>query len=407
MKPQFSGTKHGTKAMATLKALKAINRPGMHATPTRTLYLNIASGGSRQWVQRLTIAGKRHHLGLGSLAAVPYAVASKAAAVNLGKTYMGIDVVAERREAKRLAAVPTFEQMTADTFAALRSRWSSAKTANKWRSLLINYAGELKGKRVDEITTQDVLNVLLPAYRKAPDSARRCRQNIRAVMGTAEARGYVSRNVAGDAISGALPTQSKRTKKHHPALAHKLIARSYSAIGENENIAARLALKFIILTAARSIEARAATWSEIDLDAATWTIPGARMKTGVEHRIPLSPAAVGVLREAAQIRDTSELVFPSAHRVGGVIDEKVVLKMLRSTTDQPATVHGLRSSFRSWCADTGQRRELAEAALAHTVAGVEGCYQRSDLFEARRAVMESWCRFVTQVSAKVIALNAA
>ena len=156
------------KSMATLKALKTINRPGMFATPTRTLYLNIAAGGARSWVQRLTINSKRHHLGLGPVSAVSYSVASKAATVNLGKVYMGIDVVAERREAKRLAAVPTFEAMMADTFDALRSRWTSAKTANKWRSLLTNYAGPLMGKRVDRINTQDVLNVLLPIYKTAP-----------------------------------------------------------------------------------------------------------------------------------------------------------------------------------------------------------------------------------------------
>ena len=165
-------------------------------------------------------------------------------------------------------------------------------------------------------------------------------------------------------------------------------------------------MRFIILTAARSIEARAATWAEIDLDAATWTIPGARMKTGAEHRIPLSPAAVDVLREAQGIADGSGLVFPSAHRTGGVIDEKVVLKMLRSTTDQPATVHGLRSTFRDWCAESGQRSEIAEAALAHAKSAVEAAYFRSDLFEARRAVMDRWACKATGTSATVSRLVA-
>ena len=152
----------------------------------------------------------------------------------------------------------------------------------------------------------------------------------------------------------------------------------------------------MILTAARSGEARGAQWSEIDLDRREWRIPGERMKAGREHRVPLTGAVLDVLRQAKALDDGSGLVFPSPVRRGRPLSDVTLTKVLRDKgIAERATVHGFRSSFRDWCAETGKVREIAEAALAHTVKGVEGAYFRSDLFDRRRRLMEAWAGFVT------------
>ena len=391
----------------TLKQLKGITKAGLYASPTRTLYLNVAPGGSRSWVQRLTINGKRHHVGLGSCSVVNYTLASAKAMRNLVAIHDGRNPIAEAREAQRQAKIPTFSEAMALTFESLRSRWSSAKTAAKWRGLLVNYAVPLMAKRVDAITQQDVLTVLLPVYKTAPDSACRLRQNVRAVLAHAEAQGFVSRNVAAEAIDGALPTITKAAKRHHDALPHTAAADVFAAVSGDANVAASLLLRFIMLTAVRFGEAAGATWGEIDLDAATWIVPAEHMKTGAEHRVPLSPAAVELLTAAQDIADGSGNVFPSPYRSGGLVSREVTIKLLRSATNLPATIHGLRSTFRDWCAETGRNREVAERALAHAIGGeAEQAYFRSDLFEPRAALMASWANYCTNTRAKVVSIAA-
>ena len=168
------------------------------------------------------------------------------------------------------------------------------------------------------------------------------------------------------------------------------------------SLATRLCVRFVALTACRSGEVRGARWDEIDLDAATWTIPGDRMKAGKAQRVPLTEAALDVLRQAETHRDRSGLVFPSPR--GRQLSDNTLSKLFRDL-GLPGTPHGLRSSFRDWCAETGKPRELAEAALAHTVGGVEGAYFRSDLFEARRRLMADWARFLAGDGGKVVRLH--
>ena len=159
--------------------------------------------------------------------------------------------------------------------------------------------------------------------------------------------------------------------------------------------AAKLCLRFLILTAARSGEARGATWTEMDPEAREWRIPGERMKGGVAHRVPLSNAALAVLERARALDDGSGLVFPSPLRAGHPLSDMSLTKLLRDRgLADRATVHGFRSAFRDWCADAGTPREVAEAALAHTVGGVEGAYFRSDLLERRRGLMDAWAAFL-------------
>ena len=157
-------------------------------------------------------------------------------------------------------------------------------------------------------------------------------------------------------------------------------------------MATKLAFEYLVVTATRSGEVRGARWDEIDLESATWTVPGDRTKTGKPHRVPLSDRALDVLADATAIVDESGLLFPSPS--GRTLSDATMSKLLKEH-DIGAVPHGFRSSFRSWCADTGVAREVAEAALGHVVAGVEGAYQRSDLLQTRREVMDRWANYLT------------
>ena len=183
-------------------------------------------------------------------------------------------------------------------------------------------------------------------------------------------------------------------KEHLRALPYREVGAALATVDASaSSLSAKLAFRFTVLTAARSGEVRGAAWAEIDLDAHEWSIPASRMKAGAEHRVPLSDAALAVLEQARPLRDKSGLIFPSPSRAGRPLSDMTLTKVLRTTgLAERATVHGFRSSFRDWCADTGKPREIAEAALAHTVGGVEGAYFRSDLFARRRRVMADWAR---------------
>lgn len=259
--------------------------------------------------------------------------------------------------------------------------------------------------RVDKIGREDVLAVLTPIWSTRMETARRVRQRIRTVLGWAMAHGFVEHNVA-DAIAGALPTMPA-VKEHHRALPHQEVQAALATVEESQaSLAAKLCFRLTVLTAARSGEAREAVWSEIDCDAREWRIPGTRMKSGAEHRVPLSKAALAVLDQARALKDESDLLFPSPLKKGRPLSNMTMTKLLRDVPlADRTTVHGFRSSFRDWCAETGQPRELAEAALAHTVGGVKGACFRSDLIERRRRLMEDWARYLTGASAEEIAEN--
>ena len=219
------------------------------------------------------------------------------------------------------------------------------------------------------------------------------------------AHGYVEQNVAGEGIEGALPAMPA-VKAHFRALPYQEVAAALETVdGSKASKAAKLCLRFLILTAARSGEARGANWVEVDSEAREWRIPGERMKGGREHRVPLSDAALAVLERARGVEDGSGLIFPSPPKPGRPLSPMTLTKILRDQgLAERGTVHGFRSSFRDWCAETGKPREVAEATLAHTVGGVEGAYFRSDLYARRRVLMDQWASFLTGTEAKVVRL---
>ena len=324
----------------------------------------------------------------------------------------GRDPFAAIREAKteaiREAKTPTFAQAFEAVYKAKLPTWRSPVTARKFRSSMLLYAlPRIGDRRIDTIGRGDVLAVLTPIWADKAETARHLRQNMSAIFRWAIAHGHCQTNWAGDAISGALPTMPK-TKAHHRALPYNDLADALATIeGNGASLAAKYAMRFVILTAARSGEVREAKWAEIDLERREWRIPGKRYKTGREHRIPLSKAALHVLEQARLLDDGSGLIFPSPMRRGRPLSDMTLTKVLRDTgLAERATVHGFRSTFRDWCADTGKAREIAEAALGHVVGGVEGAYFRSDMFDRRRRLMDSWAAFVTGAESKVVELRA-
>ena len=383
------------------RKLDTVKTPGMYSDGG-TLFLRVAPGGSKQWVQRLTVKGRRRDIGLGGYPLVSMADARAAAFNNRQLARAGGDPIAKRQKAK----VPTFREAAAATFETLRPRWRSEKVAANWMQQLERHAMRRLGPLpVDTIGREDVLRVLTPIWTATPETARRVRRCIKATLRWAVSSGHAEVNMAGEVLDGALP-RLPSVKAHLRALPYRDVPQALDTIGD-ATIGA-LALRFVILTAARSGEVRGATWAEVDLDSATWTIPGDRMKAGREHRVPLTGAALDVLRQVKALDDGSGLVFPSPVRRGRPLSDVTLTKVLRDKDiAERATVHGFRSSFRDWCAETGKVREIAEAALAHTVKGVEGAYFRSDLFDRRRRLMDSWAAFVTgEGSATVVELRA-
>ena len=382
--------------------VRAINRPGMYGDGN-TLYLRVAPGGSKHWIQRLTINGKRHDIGLGGCGYVTLAQAREAAHENRTIARRGGDPLAAKRQAK----VPTFREAARQTYETLRSRWRNKQVAKNWMQQLERHAFERLGALpVDRIDREDVLTVLTPIWTAKPETARRVRRHIRATLKWCQAHGFVQFNAAGEAIDGALP-KMPAVKSHFRALPYGEVASALDHIQSSKaSLTAKLALRFLVLTAARTSEIRGARWEEVDVDSRVWRIPGERMKAGTEHRVPLSDAALTVLEQARALDDGSGLVFPSPVRSGCRMSNMTLTKVLRDAgLADRATVHGFRSSFRDWCAETGKPREIAEAALAHIVGGVEGAYFRSDLFERRRRLMDSWAAYLSGSDSKVIALH--
>ena len=267
-----------------------------------------------------------------------------------------------------------------------------ATTEQQWRASLRDYVyPKIGDKAVNEITTTDVMAVLLPIWNEKRVTATRVRNRISAVMRWAVAKEYREGNPAGDTIAAALPRNGVRTV-HHRALPHAQVARALARVrASTSQPMTRLAFEFLVLTASRSGEARSARWADIDARAATWTVPGEHMKTGREHRVPLSSRALEVLAQARRRCNGSELAFPSP--AGRKLTGNTLSQLCRRL-EIAAVPHGFRSSFRDWCAERGVPREVAESALAHAVKGVEGAYLRSDLFERRREVMEAWADYV-------------
>ena len=362
------------------------------------LLLRVEPSGSKRWVLRATVKGRRRDVGLGSAQEVSLREARDEASALRRLARNGEDPIAMRRQAK--GAVVTFEDAAETVHKQRTDLWRNTKHGDQWMSTLRTYAFPEIGKLpVGKIEAADVLRVLAPIWLAKPETARRVRQRIRVILDWAVAAGHrphISVNAA-EAVRAGLPKQPRKVE-HHRAIPWRKVPAFIAQMRETPSIEAiRFALEFLILTAARTGEVITATWPEIDFEAATWTIPASRMKAKREHRVPLSPAALQILTECRTLWPNGTFVFPG-RRPGEPLSNMSMLMLMRRL-GRKEVPHGLRSSFRDWAADNRKDRDLAEAALAHALPDrTEAAYRRSDLFEARRALMEDWAAFVQGTS---------
>ncbi len=403
--PITEKTRKTRKAPLTVAKVKTAQPGKYHDGLGHGLFLRVDPNLSRFWVQRVVINGKRREIGLGSFPIVSLAEARSAALKNKQLTFAGLDPLAERRKARTTL---TFADAAARYMIAKGAELQSEKSRKIWRSTMDAYAiPKIGSLPVNAIDVQDVLRVLQPIWSEKTETASRLRGRIESVLSWATVAGHrTGDNPArwGGNLAELLGKPSKVGERgNRPALAQADVPRWFAALADLEGMPAR-ALQFAALCASRSGEVRGATWDEIDLPNAVWVIPGSRMKMGREHRVPLSTAALAVLNALPRMAGT-DLVFFSLR--GGQLTDSAISNLMRAmhqaevdaqrpgyldpSSKRPAVPHGLRSAFRVWAAESGVDYDLGEAALAHSIGTeVQRAYQRSDVLERRRVLMENW-----------------
>jgi integrase len=407
-----------TQSIHRLSAVKVANlkQRGMYADGGG-LYLQVSQNGTRSWIFRFKQSGRSRDMGLGSLTAVSLATAREIAADCRRKRSAGLDPIetrkADRREAQLAAARSmTFDQCRDAFIEAHMEGWRNAKHRAQWTNSLAAYVtpifGSLPTQRID---VDLVVKALGPIWSTKPETGARVRGRIERILDWAKVRGFrQGENPARwrGHLDVLLPARSKvRQVQHHAALPYSEIGTFMAALRTRDGVAAR-ALEFTILTAARTGEVLGSRWEEIDLQTKVWTVPASRMKAGREHRVPLSRAAISLLKN---MRSTgrNDLVFPGERR-GKPLSNMSMLMTLRRMGRNDLTAHGFRSTFRDWAAEcTNFPREVAEGALAHVVGDkAEAAYRRGDLFEKRRRLMDAWavhCQTALGTSRTVISLK--
>ncbi|EZP74920.1 putative phage integrase [Novosphingobium resinovorum] len=403
-----------TNALTPLSVKNA--KSGRHADGGG-LYLLVKATGARSWVFRFMLNGKARDVGLGA-AAGPDALSLAKARVEAAKLRLkvqsGIDPIEERdrEEAEKLAAAQaaliagtTFKEVAEAHIDANEESWRNPKHRQQWRTTMADYVypkiGELS---VADVDTPHVLSILEPIWREKPETASRVRGRIETILDAAKARGYRKgenparwRGHLAQILPDVSKTKEARNRKlgrdgHHKALPYDDVPAFIAALRKREAVTA-MALEFIILTAVRTSEALKATWDEIDFDKAVWTVPPDRMKASKEHRVPLSPRALELLKTAQGLG--GKHLFP-APRAATLSDMSLLMLLKRMKVD--VTTHGFRSSIRDWLAErTNFPHEVCEMTLSHTISNkVEAAYRRGDLFAKRRKLMEAWADFCNE-----------
>lgn len=393
---------HPSKQLSAI-AVANINRRGINFVGgVRGLGLNITKTGSRSWVLRFQICGKRRDMGLGGYPDISLAAARELARLARIKLAQGFDPIEDLRsrrneQQKPLLTLITFGDAAKKYIEAQEAGWKSAKHARQWRSTINTYLANLKSLPVKEITTVQILEGLEPIWCTKTETATRVRGRIELILDWAIARGH--REAPNPArwkghLDKMLPAPSKVAKKaHHQALPYSVMYEFMNQLRQQPGMGA-VALEFAILTASRSGEVRHATWDEVDEASAIWTIPGSRMKGSKEHRVPLSSAALKLVRQQRKT-STNNFIFPGARHDKPLSD--MTLSAILRRMQVPAVPHGFRSTFRDWVAEeTDYSNEVAEMALAHAVSNkVEAAYRRGALLEKRRNLMQDWANYLS------------
>lgn len=383
------------KSGLTVSRIAKITEPGRYSDGN-CLFLVVPKSGGKYFVCRVAIHGRQTDLGLGGVSYTSLQEAREQSAQIRKIARAGGDPRDERKK-----ETLTFAQAADRVHENLLPTWRNAKHAAGWLATIKTYANPEFGDRpIATITTADCLKALSPIWTTKHDTAKRLRQRLATIFDWAKGAGHYPHENPTNGIKKALPN-FKPTVSHHSALSWQQVPDLMKALVTREGISART-LEFIILTAARSGEARGALWSELEGDA--WVIPGERMKAGREHRVALSGEAQAVLEKVGGLGD--QLIFPSPNQKSGEVmqSDASIRALLKRMKWEGFTVHGFRTAFRVWASESAKAdREVAELALSHTVGNsVERAYARSDLFERRKSLMELWGRFCAGETAKVI-----
>ena len=358
---------------------------------------------TRQWVQRLTIRGKRGErgrrvdVGLGSAAAVKLSEARDQAFLNKRQAVKGVDP----RETID-TVTPTFGELYLQAIELRRPSWQGTSSESDWLSNLRNYLGPIHDLRVDRVTSRHLMRIVQPVWTEKNESMVRMLKRISAVFRLAKAHGLRPDDPT-ETVLAALPKvkkthtngNGKSDDKRHKAADWREIKPMLKTLRDQrgDNDTALLALRFVILCGSRISEALGATWDEIDVDAKVWTVPKERMKNGKAHRIPLSNVAMEIVERCRQLHPDSLWIFINAQTKKPW--SRQVLNALVRTVHDTATVHGFRSAFKSWSVETDADQIATEVALSHNFRGIEQHYVRSDLLERRRELMQQWADTIT------------
>jgi len=393
------------------KGLKAVEvsklRPGTYSDGGG-LYLVVQESGSRSWILRTVVCGKRCEIGLGGLDTRSLAEARAEAAELRGKARKGEDILGDRR-AKKLAGVhessiPIFEKAAIEVHKNLKPTFKSETHAYNWLQSLKTYVFPVFGhKRVDTIDSNDILECLTPIWNEVSDTARRTLRRIDAIFNWCQAKHYRDIIVNGitvtkvhpcDGIRSVLPKQ-KRTENHHESLPYSELPDFIQKLRVSQSaLAVKLAFEFLILTCSRTNEVLGAKWEEIDLKEEVWTIPAVRMKMDKEHKVPLAARCVEILRLVMEFND-SAIVFPGRYPAHPLSNMAFLMTLRRMGED--LTAHGFRATFKTWAEETTKFDSLViEASMAHAVKGIERHYLRTTFFAERCKLMDVWARFATK-----------
>ena len=394
--------KHPYKALSAA-FVRSVKEVGFYADGNG-LYLKVKSNGAKQWILRVKINGKRCDLGLGTPVNESLAEVRELAIDKKKYIKSGGDPIADKKKEK---GVPTFEDAAKTVHAALLVTWKNKKQGQQWINTLTTYAFPFIGnKKVDQIDSDDLFELLSPIWNDKKETAKRVKQRIGVVFKwVIEKKWRVDNPAKVDFV--LLKPRKKDDVKHHPSIPYDEVADAIQTVydsGAEEST--KLAMEFLILTGTRSSEVTEAIWDEIDIPNAVWTIAALRMKREKVHAVPLTQRCLEILEAAKELKGESKFIFKSNN--DKAISDSTLSKLIRELGIK-CVPHGFRTSFRTWASEqTNIPREVCEFALSHVVGNsVEQAYQRSDLFEKRRKLMDRWAQYLEPKNGSVVQLQAA
>lgn len=391
--------------------------PGLRLHPGKV-------AGRGKWIMRYPspTAGRTREIGYGVYPDVTLVEAREQAGNARKLIRAGIDPIEQRKTqasaAKADADMLTFEKAARQAYANRKDGWKNKKHTAQWIKTLETYVfPKIGARKVDDLKASDFADALRPIWLEMPETARRTKQRCEAVLEWAVANELIGANPV-KSVRSLLPKQPRMRERvtRFPALPWQDVPEFVTGTlhSDDPSLSASM-LELLILTGSRSGMVRAMEWDEVDFDTSTWTVPASRMKAGVEHRVPLSDRAVEILKAQKAKAEHPKLVFPTVR--GKVATDMILTKFLRdkqvpsNVKGRTATAHGFRSSFRDWVSENGYSHEAAERALAHTIRNsTEWSYNRSDLLDQRRILMQAWSDFVCNrgaESTKIVAIRQA